>query len=68
MTTKDGVSFEKAFSELEKITETFEQGDLDLETGLAQFQRGLELAEICKKRLGEIENKIIDVKKKFHLE
>jgi len=62
---KEEINFEKAFAELEKITLDFERGDVDLETSLKKFQKGLELAEICRKKLKEVENKIIKIKKDF---
>ncbi len=59
------IRFEDAFRELEKIVEEFEAGEVDLEKGLKQFERGLELAKICKTRLKEVENKVTQIKKKF---
>lgn len=58
-------SFAKAFEELEKITQTFERGGFDLDEGLKQFERGLELAATLKKKLSDVENKVEVIKKKF---
>lgn len=58
-------SFAKTFEELEAITAWFEGDDVDLEEGLKKFERGLELAKACKDQLGEIENKVEEIKKKF---
>lgn len=58
-------SFAKAFEELEKITQAFEKGSFDLDDGLKQFERGLELAATLKKKLSDIENKVEVIKKKF---
>ncbi len=58
-------SFAKAFEELEKITQAFEKGSFDLDDGLKQFERGLELAAVLKKKLSDIENKVEVIKKKF---
>lgn len=58
-------SFAKAFEELEKITQSFEKGSFDLDDGLKQFERGLELAATLKKKLSDIENKVEVIKKKF---
>ena len=58
-------SFAKAFDELEKITHAFEQGKFDLDEGLKQFERGLELAAFLKKKLSDVENKVEIIKKKF---
>ena len=58
-------NFAKSYKELEKITEEFESGDLSLEDGLKKFEKGLELASSCKEYLGKIENKIIEIKKRY---
>jgi exodeoxyribonuclease VII small subunit len=50
-TASDGLSFEKALAELEKIVERMESGDLSLEQALASHKRGLELARFCQQRL-----------------
>lgn len=54
-------TFKAAFAELEKIAEAFESEDVDLEKGLKDFERGLELASICKKKLGELEVRIKEI-------
>jgi exodeoxyribonuclease VII small subunit len=58
-------SFAEAFQELEDITAWFETAEVDLDEGLKKFERGLELAQICKKKLAEVENRVVDLKKKF---
>lgn len=65
MVTKSKVNFAKAFEELESITEWFERGEVDLDEGLKKFERGLELAKVCKEKLAEVENKVTEIKKKF---
>jgi len=57
--------FAKAFKELEEIVEWFEDAEVDLEEGLARFERGLELASRCRTRLKEVENKVTKIKAKF---
>src|SRR5690349_22681311 len=47
----DGLSFEKALAELEKIVERMESGELSLEQALATHKRGLELARFYQQRL-----------------
>lgn len=59
--------FAKSYEKLEKITNEFESGKLSLEQGLLKFEEGLALASECKKYLEEVENKIIDIKKKFNV-
>lgn len=62
---EEKVNLEKSFAELEKITEELQSENLDLEIALDKFERGLELAEKLKKRLGEIENRVETIKLKF---
>ena len=38
---------------------------MDLDKGLKQFERGLELASLLKEKLSEVENKVVEIKKKF---
>lgn len=59
-------SFSEAFQELEQITAWFESSEVDLDEGLKKFERGLELASQCKKKLSEVENKVVELKKKFN--
>lgn len=58
-------SFAEAFQELEAITAWFESAEVDLDEGLKKFERGLELAQVCKQKLTEVENRVVDLKKKF---
>jgi exodeoxyribonuclease VII small subunit len=58
----------KGFKELEDIAAWFEQGDGDLDQGLAKFERAMAVAEVLKKRLTEAENKIKDIKRSHNLE
>ena len=58
-------NFGEAWDELEKITEWFEKEGIDLEEGLAKFERGLLLASKLKSRLKEVENRVQEIKVKF---
>ncbi len=62
---KKQTSFADAFQELETITAWFETAEVDLDEGLKKFERGLELAQMCKHKLAEVDNKVVDLKKKF---
>ncbi|MFH1252782.1 MAG: exodeoxyribonuclease VII small subunit [Candidatus Uhrbacteria bacterium] len=64
-TIKSTTNFSQAFEELEQITAWFEKGEADLDEGLKKFERGLELAKLCKGKLSEVENKIKELKLKF---
>jgi len=57
--------FSEAFKELETIVEWFESSEADLEEGLKRFERGLELAQKCRTRLKDVENKVTKIKAKF---
>jgi exodeoxyribonuclease VII small subunit len=66
MPAKKSPTFAKAFAELEELTQWFETQDVDLDEGLKKFERGLELAAVCKKKLTEVENKVETLKEKFN--
>ena len=66
-TAKKETTFKVAFEELEKIAEKFEGEELDLEKGLKDFERGLELASICKKKLGALEARVKEIQEKFEV-
>lgn len=63
--TKKPFNFAKAYSELEKIVNEFESREIDLEKDLPKFERGMELAGQLQKKLREMENKVVEVEKKF---
>ena len=63
--SKATFNFGEAFAELEKITGWFEKEEIDLEEGIAKFERGLELAAKLKSRLKEVENRVEEIKVKF---
>ena len=67
MAVKDAkkTNFAEAFKELEEIVKWFETTEVDLEEGLKKFERGLELARKCRARLGDVENKVTQIKEKF---
>ncbi len=50
--------FEEALKKLESIVETMESEDLPLETLLAKYEEGTQLAKICQDKLAEAEVKI----------
>lgn len=62
MSTQKGINLNEAFTELEKIVSEFEQGQVDLETGIPKFKRGFELAKELKLRLELLEKQIIEIK------
>lgn len=58
-------NFGASFSELEKIVAKFENEEVDLEEGLKDFEQALTLARSLKERLSVVENKVVEIKKKF---
>jgi len=64
--TKNGpVDFGAAYGELEEIVAWFEKEEVDLDEGLKKFERGLQLAELCKHRLEDVENKVVEIRARF---
>ncbi len=57
--------FEKALKELEEITAWFESSDIDLDQGIAKFERGMELAGALKTHLASVENRVEKIKARF---
>lgn len=51
-------SFEDQLSELERIVERLERGDLTLEENLTLFERGTQLSNACKVQLSSAESRI----------
>lgn len=59
------IDFATGLKELEEITTWFESDNLDLDKGLAKFERGMELIAQLKKYLGTVENQVQQIKSKF---
>jgi len=51
-------TFEKSLSELEKLVEKMEQGDLSLEASLDHFEKGVQLSRTCQQALSDAEQKV----------
>ncbi len=47
------LTFEEAIKELESIVAALEEGDVPLEKSLEMFKRGIDLADLCNKKLTE---------------
>lgn len=63
--TNKPFEFEKALKELEEITAWFESTDVDLDAGLAKFERGMELATELKTHLATVENRVEKIRERF---
>ena len=59
----NGLQFEDALKRLESIVESMESEDLPLETLLAKYEEGTQLARLCQDRLGDAELKILQLEK-----
>lgn len=57
-TNPDGLSFEQAIQELEKIVADMEAAELPLEDVLKNYERGTQLVRFCGQKLAEAEKKI----------
>lgn len=55
----------EAFRELEQITAAFERQAVDLERGVREFERGLELLAYLRKKLGSVEERVKGIERKF---
>lgn len=52
------LSFSEALEELESIVASLEAGQLELEESLARYQRGVELLQALRTKLGEAQQKV----------
>lgn len=61
-------NFKQKLDELESIIDWFESEDIDLDTALDSFERGLKLADELKAHLETAENRFSEIKQKFDIE
>ncbi len=54
----ESINFENSLTELEKIVETMEKGDLSLEDSLKYFEQGINLTRHCQESLKDAEQKV----------
>jgi len=52
------MTFEDSMTQLEKIVEDLEAGDLPLETAVKKFEEGVRLSKFCADKLEETEKKV----------
>jgi len=64
MPAKKSVNLEKALSELEKLVEEMEQGNLSLEESLKRFEKGIALTSDCQETLQKAELKVQELMEK----
>ena len=53
-----GMSFEEALSELERVVDALERGDVPLERSIDLYERGEALREVCEKRLKDAQMRV----------
>jgi exodeoxyribonuclease VII small subunit len=58
MTKKKSEQFEDALKRLQVIVERLEHGDLPLEQAMESFAEGMQLVQLCHKKLEEAERKV----------
>lgn len=58
MAKDNETTFKEAVEELEKITDSLESGELELEQSLALFERGVELIKHCQDKLDSAQAKV----------
>lgn len=52
------LSFGAALAELEQIVRALESGDLELEDGLARYERGVALLRACQEKLSRAKQRV----------
>ena len=52
------IDFEKSLTELEKLVDEMESGDLTLDQSLSKFEKGVALTKICQTALKEAEQRV----------
>ena len=54
----DNLNFEQTMQELEKIVQKLENGELNLDESIKEFEKGMELSKTASKYLEDAEKKI----------
>lgn len=60
---KNKFDFTKALQRLDEINRWFQEEDIDLDQGLLRLKEGKKLILKCQKRLGQVENEFMEIKK-----
>jgi len=58
MSAKKNIDLEKSLTDLEKLVEELESGDLPLEKAMKKFEEGIKLTRGCQAALKEAEQKV----------
>lgn len=60
---KEELTFEKALEKLTKIVEILEEGDVPLEEAIRKYKEGMDLAQLCYKKLQNVEKELTQILK-----
>lgn len=61
MAEKKEVSFEENLNELEDIVKKLENGDISLDNAIKEYDKAMNLANLCDKKLKEAESKLAKI-------
>jgi len=67
MTNKTERSFAELKRELDKVLDSLQANDADVDVALKSYERGMELVKQLENQLKNAENKVIKLKAKFDL-
>ncbi len=59
------ITLQQALKDLEKVVESLQEKDLDVEQGMEQFKKGVELIQFCRNQLTSAENQFKELKAKL---
>ncbi len=65
MPKQSKITLQQALKDLEKIVESLNSKDLDVEEGMEQFKKGVELIQFCRGQLKAAENQFKELKAKL---
>lgn len=61
MAEEKTLSFEEAMSDLEKIVDRLEEGDVPLEEAITIYKKGMELSKLCHDKLKNVEEQLTQI-------
>lgn len=65
MPKQQKITLKQALENLEKIVEELNNKDLDIEKGMEEFKKGVELIQFCRAQLKTAENQFQELKGKL---
>lgn len=65
MPKQQKITLKQALENLEKIVEELSNKDLDIEKGMEEFKKGVELIQFCREQLKSAENQFQELKGKL---